>query len=391
MNFKKMKLVIITLIITTMLFGCKKEEVEIEEVIKPVSIMEANTMKYSNDIEISGNIKPSQLIKRGFKVAGVIENVNVEEGDIVSQGDVLMTLNSHDYELGVIAARSQYDSINMELNSKINSAVNKAGANVEFIKTQLDRVKRLHEKGAVSTKTVEELELRLLVAENELQEAQDARDTSISQLKQLEAALDLAQSQLDDTVLTSPIKATVVKQISEIGETTAPGYPVLVLGQLDTLEVEVGIPDRLIDHVKKGEEVKVFVYGLEKEINGIITNIDSTADIETRTFGVKIEIDNSEGDIKPGMIANVIMPQKEMNSIMLPIDAVTDDVEGSFVFVYDEDEQTVEKRIVQAGEVYQDKIQILEGLENGESVVFQGQYGLLDGEKVNARRVEEND
>lgn len=391
MNFKKMKLVIITLIITTMLFGCKKEEVEIEEVIKPVSIMEANTMKYSNDIEISGNIKPSQLIKRGFKVAGVIENVNVEEGDIVSQGDVLMTLNSHDYELGVIAARSQYDSINMELNSKINSAVNKAGANVEFIKTQLDRVKRLHEKGAVSTKTVEELELRLLVAENELQEAQDARDTSISQLRQLEAALDLAQSQLDDTVLTSPIRATVVKQISEIGETTAPGYPVLVLGQLDTLEVEVGIPDRLIDHVKKGEEVKVFVYGLEKEINGIITSIDSTADIETRTFGVKIEIDNSEGDIKPGMIANVIMPQKDMDSIMLPIDAVTDDVEGSFVFVYDEEEQTVEKRIVQAGEVYQDKIQILEGLENGELVVFQGQYGLLDGEQVNARRVEEND
>lgn len=392
MNIKKTKFLILIMIITTLLYGCQRtEKVDAEDPPKPVTIMEATTESYSNDIEISGNVKPAQLIKQGFKVAGVINNVYVKEGDNISEGQTLVSLNPHDYELGVIAAQSQYDSLNLELNSKIQSAVNQAEANVDFIRTQLDRVRRLHEKGAVATKTVEELEVALVVAENKLQEALDAKDTSVSQLRQAEAALELAQSRLDDTTLQSPINGTIVKQIAEIGETMAPGYPVFVLGRLDTLEVEVGIPDRLVDHVKKGEKVKMFIHGVDKEVEGVISNIDTTADIETRTFGVKIDIDNPEGDIKAGMIANVVIGMDNISSIMIPIDAVTDDTEGTYVFVYDESTETVSQRIIEVGEVYTDKIQIISGLEDGELIVFQGQYGLLDGEKVNARRVENND
>lgn len=171
----------------------------------------------------------------------------------------------------------------------------------------------------------------------------------------------------------------------------APGYPAFVLGRLDTLEVEIGAPDNLIDHIKKGEKVNLFIYGINKEIEGVISNIDTAADPETRTFGVKIDIENPDGDIKPGMIANVVIAMEKISSIMVPIDTVTDDAEGSFVFVYDEETETVSKRQVEVGEVHEDRIQIIDGLKDGELVVINGQYGLLDGEKVNARRVEEND
>ena len=72
-------------------------------------------------------------------------------------------------------------------------------------------------KRSSSNKTVEELEVALVVAENKLQEALDARDTAVSQLRQAEAALELAQSRLDDTILKSPINGTIVKQVAEIG------------------------------------------------------------------------------------------------------------------------------------------------------------------------------
>ncbi len=392
MNSKKAKFLILIMILTTLLYGCKRtEKVDMEDPPKPVTIMEATTQNYSNDIEISGNVKPAQLIKQGFKVAGVINNVYVKEGDTISEGQTLVSLNPHDYELGVIAAQAQYDSLNLELNSKIQSAVNQAEANVDFIRTQLDRVRRLHEKGAVATKTVEELEVALVVGENKLQEALDAKNTAISQLRQAEAALELAQSRLDDTTLKSPINGTIVKQIAEIGETMAPGYPVFVLGRLDTLEVEVGVPDRLVENITIGEKVKMFIHGANKEVEGIISNIDTTADIETRTFGVKIDIDNPDGDIKAGMIANVVIGMDNISSIMIPIDAVTDDTEGTYVFVYDESTETVSQRIIEVGEVHTDQIQVIDGIEDGEWIVFQGQYGLLDGEKVNARRVENND
>ncbi|TCU79165.1 RND family efflux transporter MFP subunit [Tissierella praeacuta] len=392
MKSRKTKLLILLVILTTMLYGCKNKDVEVmAEPLKPVKIMEVKTQDYSDDIEISGNVKPAQLVKQGFKVAGVVGNIYVKEGDRISEGQTLMSLNPHDYELGVIAAQAQYDSLNMQLSSKIDSSINQAKANLDFIKTQLDRVRRLHEKGAVATKTVEELEVSLVVAENKYKEALDAKETAEAQLRQAGAALELAQSQLNDTVLHSPIDGTVVKQIFEVGETIAPGYPAFVLGRLDTLEVEVGVPDNLIDNIKVGEKVKLFIYGIDKELEGVISNIDATADLETRTFGVKIDIDNKDGDIKPGMIANVVINMDKVTTIIVPIDSVVDDANKSTIFVYDENTKTVSKREVKVGTVFGDHIQIVEGLKDGELVVVHGQFGLLEGEEVNARRVEEND
>lgn len=392
MKSRKTKLLILLVILTTMLYGCKNKDVEVmAEPLKPVKIMEVKTQDYSDDIEISGNVKPAQLVKQGFKVAGVVGNIYVKEGDRISEGQALMSLNPHDYELGVIAAQAQYDSLNMQLSSKIDSSINQAKANLDFIKTQLDRVKRLHEKGAVATKTVEELEVSLVVAENKYKEALDAKETAEAQLRQAGAALELAQSQLSDTVIHSPIDGTVVKQIFEVGETIAPGYPAFVLGRLDTLEVEVGVPDNLIDNIKVGQKVKLFIYGIDKELEGVISNIDATADLETRTFGVKIDIDNKDGDIKPGMIANVVINMDKVTTIIVPIDSVVEDANKSTIFVYDENSNTVSKREVKVGAVFGDHIQIVEGLKDGELVVIHGQFGLLEGEEVNARRVEEND
>lgn len=388
---KKFKFLILILVLTGLLSACKAEEKVEKDVDKPVTIMEAKIEEYSKNLEMSGNVKPAQSIKQGFKVAGVVENIYVKEGDNVSEGQTLMNLGSHEYELGVMAAQSQYESLDMELKSKIDSAVNQAKANLDYVNTQLERVKRLHEKGAVSTKTVEELEVSLVVIENKYQEALDARETAVSQLKQAGAALDLAQTQLNDTVLKSPINGTIIKQISEVGETMAPGYPAFLIGRLDKLEVEIGVADKMVDSISIGQKVKIFIYGLDKEIEGVISNIDSVADLETRTFGVKIDIDNAERHIKPGMIANVIIDMGKESSIMVAIDCVIEDENTSYIYVYNEEDKTVTKKEVKVGDIREDKIQVLEGLEDGEAIVVKGQYGLLDGEKVNARRVVEND
>lgn len=388
----KSKVLILMLALIMTLTACGKEVEEvIAEPLKPVDLMEVTIKDYSDDLEISGNVKPAQLIKQGFKVAGVIGDVYVKEGDRISAGQALMSLNPQDYELGVRAAQAQYESLDMELNSKIGSAINQAKANLDFIETQLDRVKRLHEQGAVATKTVEELEVSLVMAQNKYQEALDAKNTSEAQLRQAGAGLDMAQSQLNDTIIYSPIDGTVVKQVAEVGETIAPGYPAFVLGRLDTLEVEIGAPDNLIDYMKIGDKVNMLIYGIEKKVEGVISNIDSSADLETRTFGVKIDIDNAEGNIKPGMIASVNIGMDKIRGIMIPIDAIMDDAESQSVFVYDEETGKVSKRDLVVGKIFGDHVQIVEGLEEGEQLVINGQFGLLDGEEVNARRVEEND
>lgn len=369
------------MLIATLLPGCtKKTSAEQEEILKPVNIQEVHIEKYTDDISISGNIKPAKTVKVGFKVPGVISSVYVEEGDAVSEGQSLMMLDQYDYELGVIAAKSQYDALNKQFVSSIASALNQAEANLNFVKTQYERVKRLYEKGAVAKKTVEELETTLIVAENKYQEAQDAYSISESQLRQAQAGIELAQSKLSDTVLKSPINGTVVKKVFESGETVSPGYPAVVLGRLDELEVEIGVSDNLVGSLSIGQKVKVFVYGLDKEVEGTIKNIDTAADTSTRTFGVNILIDNSDMTIKPGMIAKVTIEGGSLETILVPVNSVINNPDGSTVFICEEGH--VKEKAVELGEVLGNRIQILKGIEEGEKIVVDGQYRLKDGDKV---------
>ncbi len=379
---KKLFAIVLTLmLIATLLPGCtKKTSAEQEEILKPVNIQEVHIEKYTDDISISGNIKPAKTVKVGFKVPGVISSVYVEEGDAVSEGQSLMMLDQYDYELGVIAAKSQYDALNKQFVSSIASALNQAEANLNFVKTQYERVKRLYEKGAVAKKTVEELETTLVVAENKYQEAQDAYSISESQLRQAQAGIELAQSKLSDTVLKSPINGTVVKKVFESGETVSPGYPAVVLGRLDELEVEIGVSDNLVGSLSIGQKVKVFVYGLDKEVEGTIKNIDTAADTSTRTFGVNILIDNSDMTIKPGMIAKVTIEGGSLETILVPVNSVINNPDGSTVFICEEGH--VKEKAVELGEVLGNRIQILKGIEEGEKIVVDGQYRLKDGDKV---------
>jgi RND family efflux transporter MFP subunit len=381
MLHKKIGAICLLIILTLTLSGCKGDNANAEQTDpKPVKVMKVKKDIYKNESQISGNVKPAKVIKSAFKVPGVVDFINVKEGDIVKEGQVLMSVQSQDYELNVFASKSQYEALSMKADSSISSLVNQAKANVDFIKTQYERVKRLYDKGAVSKKSLEELETALIVAENKYQEALDADDISAAQLNQAKAALELAQSKLNDTVLKSPINGTVVKKLVEYGETVAPGYPVVVLGRLDELEIEIGVPDYLLKKIKVGEKAKVFIYGLDKEVEGVIDNVDTIADSQTRTFGVKILIDNKDLSVKPGMIAKVNIVQKELNTILIPMDSLIKHPDKTFVFICNGD--IVEEREIKVGEVLDNKIQVIEGLKENESIVVQGQYKLKSGDKV---------
>ncbi len=388
---KKTRVLAVILAGVLLLTSCgKKEETKEEEVLKPVVVDTVLRDNQSTAMEFSGNVKPGQMVKVAFKVPGTLESVTVKEGDRVSKGQTLMTLNTHDYEIARTAAQAQYDAIDAEIDTKIASARKEAESNLEFINTQLERVKRLHEQGAVATKTVEELELKKDVVETKLKEIADTERGAQERLKQASAMVDLADSKIEDTVLTSPIDGTVIKKLSEEGETVIPGYPTLAIGRLDNLEVEIGVPDKFIDSIIVGSTVDVYVKGLDLKVEGRISKIDAVADLETRTFGVIIDIKNPENKIKPGMIANVNIPMGDVDAITIPINSIIDNAEGSFVFVYDDKNKMVNRRKIEVGEVFGDLIEVTSGLEEGDTLVIEGQYRLNDGEEVKARR-EDND
>lgn len=389
---KKHRAYLLILALMLVLAGCgKKDEKTDEEVIKPVVLKEVKIGENSTDLEVSGNVKPKQITKVAFKVPGILDSMNVEEGSKVSAGQTLMSLNSHDFEIGVRAARAQRDTIQLELDSKLRSAEEQAKSTLDYVNEQLEKVRRLEEKGAVSKKTLDELEVQQIAVKNKYQEVLDAKETAVFQLEQAQSMLDLAESKMADTTVQSPVSGTVIKKRAEVGETIIPGNPALVIADLSTLEVEIGVPDRMIDKIKIGQDVKVELKSLDKVLDGKVSHIDLVADTETRTFGVKIDIPNKDNDIKSGMIANVKINLGKVSNITVPADALIDDAEGTAIYVYNPETETAHRREVKTGEVFVDEIEIVEGLEEGESIVIEGHYRLNDGEKVKVRSVREDD
>ncbi|WP_168198362.1 efflux RND transporter periplasmic adaptor subunit [Crassaminicella thermophila] len=390
MKRKVIILFVLILCIQSFLSGCsfKKDREVMAQSLKPVVVQEIKAESYSDQIVLSGNIKPSKTIKLAYKIpGGIIENIFVEEGDLVKENDILMQLDTYDYILQLQAAEAKWKSSKLKMESQIPSKINQAKAYLDLVSKNYERMKNLYEQGAISTAKMDEVETKYIEATNTYQEALDAEAYTKIELEQAKAARDSAKSNLNDTKLLSPIDGIVLKKLAEVGETAAQGYPVIVLGQLDQVEIEVGVSDSSINKIKKGQKAIVYVYGIDKEVEGIVSEVSPLADAETRTFPVKVRIENKEHILKPGMVGKVTIPLSEKKAVFIPVDAIINMPEGAVVFVYLQEEGIVRKQKITPGEIIGDKLEVKEGLKVGDKIVIEGQFKLKDKDKINVEAI----
>lgn len=434
-----MKKVITYILLAAFLTGCSTTNAEqsSKAELRTVAIQTVDADGYGNVLTVSGNIVPTQTVKASFKIPGVLYDVAVSEGETVSAGQTIATLDKVDYNIQVKGAQAQrgaaqaqtsaavaqkeaataqknaaaidIETAQLQLDTEIPTKIEQAKAQYDLTKASYDRVKTLYEQGIAAKSQFDEISAKLTVDQNTYQQALDAKSIAESKIKsaqsQLHAAeaqismtdaqvsassaqvaaydaqLDAAKNNLGDTVLTSPIDGVVLQKISEKGETISAGYPVVAIGDISSVYAEIGVTDETVNQIQKGQIAEVYIYGLNETITGVVDEINSLADTTTRTFPVKIKIDNAEGKLKPGMVCRVEIPMDNIKSIFVPIDSVIHFAEGSAVFVLNED-NTVSKKIVTTGEITGDKIQIYSGLQSGDVIITKGQFTLHDGDTV---------
>lgn len=434
-----MKKVITYILLAAFLTGCSTTNAEqsSKAELRTVAIQTVDADGYGNVLTVSGNIVPTQTVKASFKIPGVLYDVVVSEGETVSAGQTIATLDKVDYNIQVKGAQAQrgaaqaqtsaavaqkeaataqknaaaidIETAQLQLDTEIPTKIEQAKAQYDLTKASYDRVKTLYEQGIAAKSQFDEISAKLTVDQNTYQQALDAKSIAESKIKsaqsQLHAAeaqismtdaqvsassaqvaaydaqLDAAKNNLGDTVLTSPIDGVVLQKISEKGETISAGYPVVAIGDISSVYAEIGVTDETVNQIQKGQIAEVYIYGLNETITGVVDEINSLADTTTRTFPVKIKIDNADGKLKPGMVCRVEIPMDNIKSIFVPIDSVIHFAEGSAVFVLNED-NTVSKKIVTTGEITGDKIQIYSGLQSGDVIITKGQFTLHDGDTV---------
>ncbi|MDD8025761.1 MAG: efflux RND transporter periplasmic adaptor subunit [Acidobacteriota bacterium] len=292
-------------------------------------------------LRASGTIEARQ-VRISAKTAGDLLTIPVREGDRVKPGDriafidhTVLDIQLRQAEAGISLAQAQLDLLRSGARAEdvrqAEEAVRQADAAFKPAEEDARRMRELAAKGSVTAKQAEDADARLTMAKAQAAAAAEAlkkvrtlaRPEEIraaqARLDQARAAADLLRKTIADCVLVSPVAGIVTQVPVEAGELVAAGAAVAVVSDLDRVHVMIYVTEAELARVKLGGRADVAIDGLPgRAFAGTIVYISPEAEftpknIQTRedrvklVFGVKIEIDNPEGLLKPGLPADATL------------------------------------------------------------------------------------
>jgi len=298
-----------------------------------------------NAIKVSGNIEATDA-QASFKLAGRVEQRPAAEGQSINNGDLIAVLDANEFEQEVAIRRADLQLAKANLaeleagsrQQEIDAAratFERAEAEMQQQKRDYQRQKELYEKNVISEQEHEKAQTAFEVATARLKESREQfklveegpRKEKIQQararVEQAKEALKLAEIKLSYTKLFSPLSGIVLSEHIEPGEYVVPGTAVITIADLQDIWLRAYINETDLGKVKVGQKVEVTTDSYpNKKYQGRISFIASQAEFTPKTvqtqeqrvklvYRIKIEIDNPDMELKPGMPADavVILPE----------------------------------------------------------------------------------
>ena len=314
------------------------------------------TDSFEDIIAVSGVIDATDDAVLSAQSSGTVKMM-APLGRRVSRGEVIASL---DRDLLVAAV------------NQAKAAVDNAAASLTLTTDEVLRLEPLLEDSIISA--------------SRFQTAVTMQIQSEASLRQAEAILSQAEVQLNNTFIVAPFAGTIEEHRVAVGEQAIMGSPIIRVINTQKVKVTVGIPERYAGDIEVGTEVSVITRSLtEIARTGKVTFAGNSINPRNRTFTIEAEISNSNGQLKPEMIADVHISRQRLDSVLtIPRSAVVKDEDGNSVYVVDHSDgsSVVNRRSVTLGAAYAERVVVLGGLQEGEEVVILGQNILTDGLSV---------
>ncbi|MGB3224800.1 MAG: efflux RND transporter periplasmic adaptor subunit [Desulforhopalus sp.] len=352
---------IILVIAVVLLPACNGEEPQFDDQPKPVQWLKVEPVDHSAKRILSGVLQPIENADLSFEVGGKIENIFVEPGDLVQENEILATLDETTFQLNVQQKKSQRQE---------------ALAQLVSAKSNFERKKNLLDSGAVS--------------ELEYERSKSTYKSTLNQVQSLEAQLDIAQKNLDDTDLLAPYAGRISDRYMEPSQQVQAGVPVVRIISLEGLEVSVSIPETFVQNLATGEMHRVhFPAYPEMVIPAELTELSFQAD-GAGGFPAILQLEETPEKLKAGMTAEVTLILKKMalseennNPFKIPLTAIVQEDGLSFsVFLFNEQKHIASKTPVQISKFSQNTAQVTSGLKEGDILISHGASFLHDGQAV---------
>ena len=327
-----------------------------EESLPHVETLQLRPTLYEDVIVITGTISAINDASLSAQAAGTVE-VLTPLGQRVGAGSPVAQLEDALLQAVKQQAQAQWENAN---------------AGLELATDNYERLEPLFEDSIISA-------LEFTQVRTGLRQAEAA-------VRQTEALLTQSAEQLANTVIAAPFAGTIEQHYVEIGEQVAPGSPVARIVDASRVKVSVGVPERYAGDIELGTEVTLNVAAYNHTARaGSVSFVGSAIDPDSRTFPIEARIDNSDGALKPEMIAEVRIIREQMEDVLvIPRTALVRDEAGTSVFVVTrtENSATAERRHIVPGATYSGLVVIAEGVDAQEEIIIRGQSVISDGDQV---------
>ena len=307
-----------------------------------VEVVDRGVVKEINIVP--GVAEAWETVPVAIETNGLVNKVYVEEGDTVKIGATLLTLDTEELKANLASSSIQLKSS----------------------KTDFDRAKNLYAGNAVSQKSY---------------------DDAFNAFKIAEASYRVAKEQESKSVLKSPVSGVVDIMTPKAGEFINAGYVVANIVVLDKLKIYLDVSEQDIQFLNVGDNVSVYPAdgsGKDNIVTGQINYISVSADPQTLTYKVRVDLENAQ-TIRPGRIVRAEITQRILeDSIAVNFYSIVSRSGKNYVFINDNG-TAVEKEVV-LGPMINDRAIILSGLNDGDELIVSGQQFLSN--KSNVKVVE---
>jgi len=372
-----MKNIIYTVAFTLFLFGCGdkqtgtkqeqldsllKEQASINEKVKAlkaelkatsgdnsstklVVLQKLEGMPFKHFVEVQARVDGDESVSASPRTQGTVYSIVVKEGDKVSKGQVLASLDDQIVRQTLAEVQTQY----------------------EYAKNIYEKQKNLWDQKIGS-------EVQYLTAKNNKES--------------LEKRLASVGEQLEMTKIKSPVNGTIDEVAIKIGQAIMPGMQAFGVVNLTGLKVKGEVGESYAGKIGKGDEVVLVFPDINKEISSKVDFASKSINSLNRTFNVEVALPNSLEGISPNMVVVMkIVDYKANNALVLPVDVLQRSGEGYFVMVAaDEGGKLIaRKKPVTTGRTYNGQAEIVSGISNADQVIITGYRDLNEGQEVRTK------
>lgn len=288
--------------------------------------------------EAVGTIQSRHKVDITPRIQAVIEEIRVNAGDRVRQGDLLVRLDKRDLEANV---------------GQAEQALKAAEANYRQAVTDHQRNLELLQRGVISPQEADNSRLRV--------------EVTSATVGQTRRALEQAKVALSYAEIHSPVSGIVTDKLQNVGDLAMPGRPILQLYDPSLVRLEAPVREALVRFIKVGDVLDVKLGTDERLTTGIVDEIVPQADVASRSVLVKVLVPNAT-DLYSGMFGRLLIPTGEEEVLLVPEKAI--ERVGQLEYVLTPTAHGPERRFVQTGRKFGERVEILSGISENEPVLI---------------------